>query len=69
MAKVLEQLAPVVQRVVPDAVLVQGDTSTVATSAGAAFNRQIPVIHLEVGQRSGDLWSPFPEEANRKIAT
>ena len=53
----------------PDAVIVQGDTSTVMGAAIAAFNRQIPVIHLEAGLRSGDIDSPFPEEANRKITS
>lgn len=47
----------------------QGDTTTVAIAALAAFNMQIPVIHLEAGLRSGDMFSPFPEEANRKITT
>lgn len=53
----------------PDAVLVQGDTSTVMAAAVASFNRQIPVIHLEAGLRSGDIHSPFPEEANRKLTS
>lgn len=53
----------------PDAVIVQGDTSTVMGAAVAAFNRQIPVIHLEAGLRSGDINSPFPEEANRKLTS
>ncbi|WP_309131181.1 non-hydrolyzing UDP-N-acetylglucosamine 2-epimerase [Brevibacterium sp.] len=53
----------------PDAVLVQGDTTTVMGAAIAAFNREIPVIHLEAGLRSGDMSSPFPEEANRKIVS
>lgn len=53
----------------PDAVIVQGDTSTVMGAAVAAFNRQIPVVHLEAGLRSGDIDSPFPEEANRKITS
>ncbi|QFG69755.1 non-hydrolyzing UDP-N-acetylglucosamine 2-epimerase [Ornithinimicrobium pratense] len=69
MAKVLDRIDPILEREAPDALLVQGDTSTVATAAVAAFNRQIRVIHLEAGLRSGDLWSPFPEEANRKITT
>lgn len=50
-------------------VLVQGDTTTVMASAIAAFNRDIPVMHLEAGLRSGDLRSPFPEEANRKVVS
>lgn len=53
----------------PDAVLVQGDTTTVMGAAIAAFNREIPVVHLEAGLRSGDIDSPFPEEANRKIVS
>ena len=53
----------------PDAVVVQGDTTTVMGAAIAAFNREIPVVHLEAGLRSGDINSPFPEEANRKIVS
>lgn len=51
----------------PDVVIVQGDTSTAMAAALAAFNRQITVVHLEAGLRTGDIDSPFPEEANRKI--
>ncbi|NKQ52535.1 UDP-N-acetylglucosamine 2-epimerase (non-hydrolyzing) [Amycolatopsis sp. K13G38] len=51
----------------PAVVVVQGDTTTAAMAAQAAFWRQIPVVHLEAGLRSHDLYSPFPEEANRKI--
>lgn len=51
----------------PDAVIAQGDTSTAMAAAVAAFNREIPVIHLEAGLRTGNIHSPFPEEANRRI--
>ncbi|GAA5163926.1 non-hydrolyzing UDP-N-acetylglucosamine 2-epimerase [Ornithinimicrobium tianjinense] len=68
-AKVLHRIDPVLQEVAPDAVLVQGDTTTVAAASLAAFYRQIPVVHLEAGLRSGDIHSPFPEEANRRITT
>jgi UDP-N-acetylglucosamine 2-epimerase (non-hydrolysing) len=53
----------------PDAVVVQGDTTTSTAGAIAAFYRGIPVIHAEAGLRSHNLYSPFPEEANRKITT
>ncbi len=69
MAKVFQRLDPVLVEAAPDAVLVQGDTSTVAAAAIAAFYRQIPVVHLEAGLRSGNILSPFPEEANRKMTT
>jgi UDP-N-acetylglucosamine 2-epimerase (non-hydrolysing) len=51
----------------PAAVIVQGDTTTSLAAALAAFWRRIPVVHLEAGLRSGDLDSPFPEEANRRL--
>ena len=53
----------------PDAVVVQGDTTTVFAAALAAFYAQIPVVHLEAGLRTGDRYSPFPEEINRRLAT
>ncbi len=51
----------------PDAVLVQGGTTSAMTAAIAAFERTIPVVHLEAGLPGGDLFGPFPEEANRRI--
>ncbi len=68
-ARVMTRLDPILEARRPDAVIVQGDTSTSAAAALAAFYRQIPVIHLEAGLRSGDIMSPFPEEANRKITS
>ena len=67
-ARIITELDPVLEAEGPDAVVVQGDTSTVALAALACFYRSIPVVHLEAGLRSGDIHSPFPEEANRKIA-
>ncbi|MFC6303552.1 non-hydrolyzing UDP-N-acetylglucosamine 2-epimerase [Oerskovia jenensis] len=68
-ARVIERLDPVLETAKPAAVIVQGDTSTSTAAALAAFYRQIPVVHLEAGLRSGDTSSPFPEEANRRITT
>ena len=67
-ARIVTNLDPVLEREKPDAVVVQGDTTTVAVAAVTCFHRLIPVVHLEAGLRSGDIHSPFPEEANRKIA-
>jgi len=53
----------------PDAVVVQGDTTTVFAAALAAFYEKIPVAHLEAGLRTGDPYSPYPEEINRQMAT
>src|SRR5699024_10871152 len=69
MAKVFDGLDGVLKEVRPQAVVVQGDTSTVAAAAVASFYRSIPVVHVEAGLRSHNLHSPFPEEANRKIAS
>jgi UDP-N-acetylglucosamine 2-epimerase (non-hydrolysing) len=53
----------------PDIALVQGDTTTVLVSALACFYRRIPIGHVEAGLRTGNIWSPFPEEANRRLAS
>ena len=53
----------------PDFALVQGDTTSVFVAALACFYRQIPVGHVEAGLRTGNMRSPFPEEANRRLAT
>jgi UDP-N-acetylglucosamine 2-epimerase (non-hydrolysing) len=52
-----------------DMALVQGDTTTVLVAALACFYRRIPIGHVEAGLRTGNIWSPFPEEVNRKLAT
>lgn len=69
MSRVLDGLDPLLERLRPDAVIVQGDTTTSTAAALAAFYRQIPVVHLEAGLRSHDINSPFPEEANRKLTS
>jgi UDP-N-acetylglucosamine 2-epimerase (non-hydrolysing) len=64
----LKGLEPVLEESKPDLVFVQGDTTSVMAGAIAAYYKKIPVAHLEAGLRSGDKYSPFPEEMNRKIA-
>lgn len=63
----LEALDDVLQEYQPDWVLVQGDTTTAFCAGLAAFHRGIKVGHVEAGLRTGDLHSPFPEEANRRL--
>lgn len=68
-AKVLQGLDGVFDAEKPDVILVQGDTTTAFAGAFAGFNRKIKVGHVEAGLRSGNLHSPFPEEANRRLVT
>ena len=51
----------------PDVIISQGDTSTAMAAALAGFHRGVKIVHLEAGLRTGDIHSPFPEEANRKL--
>jgi UDP-N-acetylglucosamine 2-epimerase (non-hydrolysing) len=67
-SRLLSRLDEVFARERPDAVLIQGDTTTVMTAAMAAFYRHIAVGHVEAGLRTGDLQNPFPEEMNRIVA-
>jgi UDP-N-acetylglucosamine 2-epimerase (non-hydrolysing) len=67
-SRLLSRLDEVFARERPDAVLIQGDTTTVMTAAMAAFYRHIAVGHVEAGLRTGDLHNPFPEEMNRIVA-
>lgn len=65
--RALEGLEKVILEVKPDVLLVQGDTSTVFSGALAAFYQKVKIGHVEAGLRSGNLYSPYPEEANRKL--
>ena len=66
-SKVLKGVDEVIKKCQPDIVLVHGDTSTTLNGALAAFYNQVPVGHVEAGLRTYDIYSPFPEEANRKL--
>jgi len=66
-AKVLSETTSVLERLQADAVVVQGDTTTAALVALAAFYQKIPVVHVEAGLRTRNIYSPFPEEANRNM--
>ena len=66
--KVLKGMEGVFAEWTPDMVLVQGDTTTVMAAALAAFYHKIAIGHVEAGLRTGNLYSPWPEEANRLLA-
>ena len=65
--RILEGLKPILESFRPDVVLVHGDTTTTIAASLAAFYQRIPVGHVEAGLRTGDLYSPWPEEANRTL--
>ena len=65
--RILTSVEGVLQSFRPDIVLVHGDTSTTLATSLAAYYQQIPVGHVEAGLRTGNLYSPWPEEANRKL--
>ena len=66
-ARILTGMNGVIARHRPDIVLVHGDTSTTLATALAAFYNKVRVGHVEAGLRTGDLWAPWPEEANRRL--
>lgn len=68
-SRALERIDTALSLYTPDAVMAQGDTTTVAMTAISAYNQKIPFIHLEAGLRTSTLSEPHPEEGNRRIAT
>lgn len=68
-ARLLEALDPLIEQLAPDITLVQGDTTSMLIGALASFYRGIPVGHVEAGLRTGRMTAPFPEEANRLLAS
>ncbi len=69
MAVVLSRLEPILLKVKPDWLLIQGDTTSTAAAALAAFHSAARVAHVEAGLRTGDKQQPFPEEINRRITS
>ena len=65
--RIIEGIAPIIDRENPDLIMVHGDTTTTMAASLAAYYAQIPVAHIEAGLRTGNLYSPWPEEGNRKI--
>nr|WP_284144814.1 UDP-N-acetylglucosamine 2-epimerase (non-hydrolyzing) [Vibrio alginolyticus] len=66
-ARIVQELKPVFEDFKPDIVLVHGDTATTFAASLAAYYEQIEVGHVEAGLRTGNIYSPWPEEANRRL--
>jgi len=66
-SRILIELTPVLKEFKPDVVLVHGDTATTFSASLAAYYEQIAVGHVEAGLRTGNIYSPWPEEGNRKL--
>lgn len=64
---ILQGMKGVLTEFKPDFILVHGDTATTLSASLAAYYQQVPVVHVEAGLRTGNLYSPWPEEANRKL--
>ncbi|NRA52718.1 MAG: UDP-N-acetylglucosamine 2-epimerase (non-hydrolyzing) [Gammaproteobacteria bacterium] len=67
--RILTGLQQVIDDFKPDVILVHGDTTTTFSASLAAFYQQVPIAHIEAGLRTGNLYSPWPEEANRKLTS
>ena len=67
--KSLRGIGQAIEKFGPDAVVVQGDTTSVLAGAMAGFYAKVPVVHVEAGLRTADRYTPFPEEINRRLTT
>jgi len=68
-SRIVAKLQPIISDFEPDLILVHGDTSTAFCSALTGFYNQVQVGHVEAGLRTGNIYSPWPEEANRKLVS
>jgi len=66
-SRIILGLEPIIKDFAPEIVLVHGDTTTTLAASLAAYYQQIAVGHIEAGLRTGDIYSPWPEEINRKL--
>ncbi|MGL5050817.1 MAG: non-hydrolyzing UDP-N-acetylglucosamine 2-epimerase, partial [Fusobacteriaceae bacterium] len=66
-SRLVQKVEGVIKKEKLDFILVQGDTTSAFVGALVGFYNQVPVGHIEAGLRTGDIYSPFPEEANRKL--
>ena len=67
--RILQQLGPILLKEQPDLILIHGDTATALSVSLAAYYHRIPIGHVEAGLRTNDLYSPWPEEGNRKVTS
>lgn len=65
--RILQNMAPILKEFSPDLVMVHGDTTTTLSVSLAAYYEKIKIVHVEAGLRTGDIYSPWPEEGNRKL--
>ena len=68
-SRIITNLSPILDEVKPDLILVHGDTTTTFSAALSGFYHQVSVGHVEAGLRTGNIFSPWPEEANRKLVS
>jgi len=68
-SKILIDLSDLFRQITPDLVFVQGDTTTTFSTSLAAFYQKIPIAHIEAGLRTENIYSPFPEEINRRMTS
>ena len=68
-AKIMVDITKVLEKEKPDLVFVQGDTTSTFIGSLAAFYLKIPIAHIEAGLRTNNIYSPFPEEVNRRLTS
>ena len=66
-SKILKRISDLIKRIKPDLVLVHGDTTSTLSSSLACYYNKTKVAHVEAGLRTGNIYSPWPEEINRKF--